>query len=264
MLPIDYHMHTRLSHDSEVPMADYVHAATRLGLQEIAFTDHFDPDQTTLPDPQYLEKLEADFRAVCAMAPAQLKLRCGTEIGFCLTREHLYRPITESPLLDFIIGSVHNLGVDRNIYFMEFDNLTAVKALIDEYLSLAIIHIEQGLFDSLGHLEYPLRYINGRGGHDMSFQPYQAKMQTIMRTLIETGKSIELNTCSLQVGMGEIQYAFLAQYYAMGGRRITVGSDAHAKSQFAREYTKAAQLLKEIGFTEVTGYAKRVPYQLPF
>ena len=41
-IPIDYHMHSSYSCDSEAPMADMCRAAVSAGIDEIGFSEHFD------------------------------------------------------------------------------------------------------------------------------------------------------------------------------------------------------------------------------
>lgn len=45
-LPLDAHLHTNLSPDSDVPIDDYARQAVERGIAEIAITDHVDFDPT--------------------------------------------------------------------------------------------------------------------------------------------------------------------------------------------------------------------------
>ena len=40
----DYHTHTNFSEDGNAPMEIMVESAIKLGLKEMAITDHYDPD----------------------------------------------------------------------------------------------------------------------------------------------------------------------------------------------------------------------------
>ena len=40
----------------------------------------------------------------------------------------------------------------------------------------------------------------------------------------------------------------LADYYALGGRMLTIGSDTHAAENCARAFRETAALLRNIGF----------------
>src|SRR5665648_795685 len=40
----DYHSHTFFSDDSSTPLKNMVEASIRLGIKELAITDHYDPD----------------------------------------------------------------------------------------------------------------------------------------------------------------------------------------------------------------------------
>ena len=52
MYYIDYHTHTRLSPDGEVPLTSMAEAAVQAGLAELCVTDHYDlVDQDGKPEP---------------------------------------------------------------------------------------------------------------------------------------------------------------------------------------------------------------------
>ena len=65
MYLIDYHTHTRLSPDSEAPLAEMAQAAVRAGLSELCVTDHYD----------LLELDGTPAAAPCDWAPAVEQLR---------------------------------------------------------------------------------------------------------------------------------------------------------------------------------------------
>ena len=53
----------------------------------------------------------------------------------------------------------------------------------------------------------------------------------------------------------------LKRYYDIGGRNITLGSDAHKKENIAFAFNNAAAMLKEIGFTHGSYFVKRKRYE---
>ena len=52
---------------------------------------------------------------------------------------------------------------------------------------------------------------------------------------------------------------FLKLYYDMGGRIITLGSDAHEPKRIADHFEEVKEILKEIGFNEIYTFEKMQP-----
>jgi histidinol-phosphatase (PHP family) len=49
----------------------------------------------------------------------------------------------------------------------------------------------------------------------------------------------------------------LTQYYKMGGRKISIGSDAHVSKNVAVGFDKALEMIKSIGFDSYVIYKQR-------
>ena len=68
--------------------------------------------------------------------------------------------------------------------------------------------IAWGQFDTLAHLTYPLRYIQGEHGIPVDLAKHQEAIDQIFRALIDAGKALEVNTS------GSVSYTHLCP----GGR----------------------------------------------
>ena len=55
----------------------------------------------------------------------------------------------------------------------------------------------------------------------------------------------------------------LKRYYALGGRKVVYGSDAHGEEIIAYHFEKAVKMLKEIGFTHQTIPCKGRELKIP-
>ena len=86
----------------------------------------------------------------------------------------------------------------------------------------------------------------------------------ILRTLIQKGKGIELNTAGFKYGLGEPhpQSDILKRYLELGGDKITIGADGHNPEHIAYDFKKAETLLKDLGFKYYTVFKKRVPHKI--
>ena len=87
------------------------------------------------------------------------------------------------------------------------------------------------------------------------------KFDAILSLLLENEKGIELNTGGLKYGLKEANpcMGILRRYREMGGELITVGSDAHEPAHIAYSFEKAADMLKECGFSYYATFQNRLP-----
>ena len=90
---------------------------------------------------------------------------------------------------------------------------------------------------------------------------HRESIREILKTLIERGKGIEINTAGLRYNLGHVhpKIEILHMYKELGGEIITVGSDAHKKTDLARDFDIAYEILKECGFNYYTRFEKLSP-----
>ena len=104
----DYHVHTLYSDGRQEPEA-YIEAALKLGLREIGFSDHLNPDGGP---PEWCMKHESLPRYVEHLLQLKeehedIAVRVGLEIDYLPNREDVTDRIISSYPFDYIIGSVH-------------------------------------------------------------------------------------------------------------------------------------------------------------
>jgi histidinol-phosphatase (PHP family) len=113
--------------------------------------------------------------------------------------------------------------------------------------------IRSGLFDTLGHLDFVKRYLVP---HVTPAQLAAAPelYEPLLHALVETGTSLEVNTSGLRQAARETYPAAwaVARFRELGGRRVTVGSDAHLARSFAFGLGRGYALAGEAGFREVS------------
>ena len=82
-----------------------------------------------------------------------------------------------------------------------------------------------------------------------------------MKTIIEDGKGIEINTGSLYRGMDYMHphIEILKTYKELGGEILTFGSDAHDLEHIGYGFDNAAEIAKSIGFKYYTTFRSMKP-----
>lgn len=263
MFLADFHTHTRLSPDSRADPAEMARAARAAGLAALCFTDHLDflneegrfVGLGDAPVPWYPPRERA------AMAPPMgLTLYGGVELGEAWEDPALAGQVAGTPGLDFIIGSVHNLdSAHGGADFALFDftgNEALCQSTLENYFQSMERLVALDCFDVLGHVPYPWRYMVRRDGNRVPMEPWLPRIEGILRTLLASGRAIELNTDRGR--MVEEWRPILGLYRDCGGRLLTLGSDGHSPGEVGRGLREAAALAGEYGL-EPVAYAHRQP-----
>ena len=119
-------------------------------------------------------------------------------------------------------------------------------------------------FDSLGHLDYVVRYGPTRN-REYDYRDYRDIIDEILKILIRNDKALECNTGGFHYGLGQPNPCedILRRYRELGGELLTLGSDAHDPSRLGYDFDRARELLRSCGFSSYTVYHQRKPEFLP-
>ncbi|MDD3346365.1 histidinol-phosphatase HisJ family protein [Oscillibacter sp.] len=258
----DFHTHSTISPDARNTMTEMARAAVAAGLDELCFTDHMEPvnwGTQELRTSYQWHELSAEFQKAQSAVGERIKLRLGVELGDA-PRDfaHVEKLMAEAPELDFVIGSEHMLSQRYHyddLYFFDPADEAEARAGIADYLHQVQLLAAWGNFSVLGHLTLPLRYLNENHGFHLTFDGFEAEVETIFRTLIQNGCGIELNTNRGNEPLpGE---KWLRMYRQLGGEIITLGSDAHNTQFVGCALRERQALLRACGFTRFCTFEKR-------
>jgi histidinol-phosphatase (PHP family) len=256
-LPLDAHLHTDLSPDSDVPIDAYAEQAVERGIDEIAITDHvdFEPGTPAYAATTFGERERAVRSAAERWGPRGVAIRFGVELTYDRRFEADLREHVRRHPYDFVIGSVHvyrssPYAGDRVAGFVAGRSLREVVApYFDEVEAAA----RSGLFDAVGHLDFVKRYLHP---HVTPAQLAAAPelYEPVLAALIETGTALEVNASGLRQLPRETYPAphIVARYRELGGRHVTIGSDAHRTEWFAYGLAEAYRHATRGGFDALT------------
>lgn len=257
----DCHTHSRVSPDSNAPMVEMARQALAYGLDVMCLTDHC--DLLSLEGERTLDyNWQAVLRERQTMLDAfgtRLDLPLGLEFGMAHLYPEAAEKILSQPGLDFVIGSCHNMDEKdggRDFYLLSYDTLEDCYRALDNYFASMQKMAATPYYDVVGHVIYPLRYMNGPY-ETPSLARYRDQIREILRLAIDSGRGIEINTWK-----GQTLAAWrplLKDYKELGGEILTVGSDAHAPDPLGRGIREAYQLMQDCGFRYVAVYHQRKP-----
>ncbi|MBR6013042.1 MAG: histidinol-phosphatase HisJ family protein [Selenomonadaceae bacterium] len=250
----DCHSHTKFSADSKMTAEDAIKKAESLNLG-IIFTEHFDFDipgelDFSFNPKEYFSEYEK-FRGE--------KVRLGVEIGLQKSAVEANKNFLAQADFDMVIGSIHVVD-NFDIYFPEFfagkNKITAYK----EYFAAMIENISEVDFDILGHIDYICRnapYEN----NSLEYEIFQTEIDEVLKILIEREKVLELNTRRLE--KKSVLYELLPiykKYKELGGKFITIGSDAHKVETVGANFKIALNFAEELNLIPVTFSNRKILY----
>jgi histidinol-phosphatase (PHP family) len=110
-----------------------------------------------------------------------------------------------------------------------------------------------GLFDALGHLDVVKRYLHPFVTRE-AFAGAPELYEPVLRALVESGTALEINTSGLRHAVGETypSAAMVRRFRDMGGRAVTIGSDAHRAEHFGWALADGYQYAVDSGFSALT------------
>lgn len=279
----DYHLHCEYSDDSNEPMENQIQEAITLGLDEMCFTDHVDygikrdwddPEGIIIRHavehgkevdlvlanvnyPKYFEALNMYQKKYASSISIKRGLEFGIQSITVDAYEKLYASYQDD--LDFVLFSMHQVN-NLEFWTQDFQKGKTQKEYNDEYYkeiyqTMQMFHH----YSCLAHLDLMARY------DENGIYPFENEKDIIAEILkyaIRDGKGIEINTSSWKYGLKDTQpsRAILKLYKDLGGKIITVGSDAHETKYLASHIKDAYAILKnEIGINEICTFDHMQP-----
>ena len=263
----DCHLHTKCSPDGQDTAGLLCEGASRMGMYAVAITDHCECN--TYREEGYQQSVRDSYLQArnAASAYNSLHVYAGVELGQPTQNLNAARDVLSSMDFDFVLASVHNLPGEQDFYFMDFSLMPQreLEQLLNHYMEELMTTVRWGDFDSLAHLTYPWRYIEGRDKRRVPVEKFSEQTDCILRELIRKDEALELNTSGLRQELGDTmpQLPLLKRYRELGGRLVTIGSDAHRWMDIGSGIETGLSLLSQAGFRYFTVFSRRKPVFLP-
>ncbi len=250
----DYHIHSVVSFDGHDTPEKIVASARAQGLREICFTDHVDHELAGA-----VFDLKDYARAYDDLTAPDIAIRRGMEFGLTPENRHLLREDLLRRRYDYVIGSVHTVG-NEDVYLPPYWETKTVEQAYREYLeqTLACVRAHED-YDVLGHLTYICKCRGNPTKVLLRYEDHAKILDEILRELARRDKGLEMNTSGVDRCGGFLPTAdFFLRFRELGGRIVTVGSDAHTADRVGQYTYRACQILEDI-FGYVCTFADRKP-----
>lgn len=262
MIIHDQHVHSYYSFDSKQSIKEYLDKASKLGLDYFVLTDHCDLNYLDKNRDIFfsIEKEQHELKELQALYP-NIKILNGIEIGYKPSELGRINEIISNNHFDLINLSLHESdGIDY-YYFKEFQKLgvdTTLKLYFSRQLEM-VKHFDN--YDVLSHLDYGFKsaYL---GDKSLSVDKYEEIIIQIMKEIIAKNKAFEINIKVEEVLPVEHTKYVLELYKKLGGKYLTLSSDAHKVENFREGFEKYINLIKSVGFDHLTYFVNREKHLL--
>jgi histidinol-phosphatase (PHP family) len=255
---MDYHLHSSFSGDGHDSVEGICAAARARGLTHIALTDHHDIGHSKY-DIHDVGKYAEEVRRVRALFP-EIDIACGMEMDYRPETWAEMRKIPERYGLDFGLLSLHYVdGVDP--YKPKFFDGRSQMEGYCLYLRLLARMIEEteGPW-VLAHITYVSKFARFEDAA-LRYADYAGELDAVLRLAVARGYGIEANTSGMRGGAGMLPGEdTLRRFRELGGRIVTVGSDAHSAGLVGDGIAEAQQAVKAAGFGHLSTFKERKPY----
>jgi len=257
---IDYHLHTSRCCHAEGTMEEYLAEASRSGLVEVGFADHFplgllnyNPRVQVTMHPYELEQYIEQVENLKKSFPA-LKIKLGIEVDYLPGTEVMLEGLLKKYPFDYTIGSIHFMG-DWDFthpFYADTYRERDIDELYRVYFELVAGMCRSGLFDIIGHIDV-IKKFGYRPAADLD-----SLFTETANILKSTDTCFELNTAGKDAPVGDFYPdRRLLEICREKGVPVTLGSDAHSPGQVGRYFPEALDLLKTVGYEELAVFCKR-------
>lgn len=256
----DQHVHSYYSFDSDQPIEEYLEKANKLGLKYFVLTDHYDMNHINSgKDLSFDISKQRDELDKLQKRYPNVKILYGIEMGYKPSELKRINKILNDNEFDIINLSLHELE-DIDYYFKDRFIKDGIDNTLKTYFSKQLEMVRSfDHFDVLCHVDYAFKtaYLID---NNLKINRYENTIIEIMKELIKKDKALEINTKVQEIMPIEHTQYLLELYKRVGGKNLTLSSDAHEAARFCDGFDKYVPIVKESGFNHLTYFIKRKKY----
>ncbi|WP_461614082.1 histidinol phosphate phosphatase [Clostridium sp. Marseille-QA1073] len=250
----DTHIHTDFSSDSKMNIRDAINSARNLNLG-IVITDHIDlnyPDKTKF-------KVDLNEYFKCYNSYRSNNILIGIELGMDMNYKKENELISCHPF-DQIIGSQHSVnGIDA--FDQSLYKEKSKKEIFSLYFENMINSIKtHNYINTLGHIDFISRYCPYEN-QELYYNEYSDYIDEVIKLCLSYEISLEINAKRLDNSLSTKNLIDIyKRYRELGGKYVTIGSDAHIPSSIGLNFKQALQICEYVGLAPVYYKERKAEY----
>lgn len=269
MFHADYHVHTNYTEDAIGNVKDYCEMAKKIGIKEIAFTNHLALQKfESMPEfkeasimsirlediPKYYKEIEK------AREQFDIRIRFGMEVDYEKILESKIERLLDDYPLDFVLGSCHfinGLAITEQGNAAKLFQGINILQIYKKYFDKLKNAIESQLFDVMAHPDVVRKFAVKYSV--IPFEKYRKAVENLVSSLVDNNVGIEMNTMGYAHPVRDSypSLEFLKICKDAGVKIITVGSDTHSPSNLGFSIERGIGKLKKVGYDRVYLFNRR-------
>lgn len=261
---IDLHTHHERCGHAVGRLTDVAAWAVAAGIEVLGVSDHAprfaDPRDHPLPLTQMARsQWDGYLREAAELRETyrgRLDVRVGAEVDWIPGTEDALREGLDRPELDYVIGSVHEVGTWNLFHADTWDGATP-DVFHERYWLEVAAAASSGLFDVLGHLDLI------RARVPAPTTPPRAAIEAALDAIAAAGVAVEINGSGSRRDGRPFPDSALLAALVRRGVPITYGSDAHAPGHLGMAWDEAVASLAALGVFELATFRERRPAPFP-
>ncbi len=250
----DTHVHTTFSPDAVSTLEDYSRKIDKGKVCGIGFTEHVDfmPECGAYGFFDY----DAFMKNIREYRCKGYEFHAGAEIDYAKSVEEDIRNHLRIYSYEYTICSVHmidGISISDGKHCENYNSEAAILDMLEKYYSEVHSGVNSNMFDVIGHIGIYRRSLKEEYMNEKIIRSIKEYDDELARTCAKSGKILEVNSSGLYTPVSSTfpDVDFLRLYYKYGGRRISMGSDAHNAENVAVGFDIVEDILREIGFTYI-------------
>lgn len=254
MITCSLHNHCTLCDGKSTPK-EMVESAVKAGITDFGFSSHafvsFDPEASIEREQKYIDTL----KSFIASDNSGINLYLGLE-------NDLFASVNDKKAYDYIIGSVHYIKRNDKYYPVDYSAKKSKEcidevfggnelAFCKEYYS-SLLTVAKQKPDILGHFDLITKF--GNTVADFSSKEYISLATDYLDECIKQDVIFEINYGAIARGYTDQPYPsrFLLDRLKEKNAKVIVTTDCHDASKIALGLNEGEELLKAVGFKEIT------------
>lgn len=257
----DSHVHSCNSFDAKDSIDELCKVAIEKNIGGFCITDHLEMNEYDFHI-KGIKSSHDEMRKCIERYKDRLDLRIGIEMGQPLQNVEAAESVLSEYPCDFIIGSLHNSKNEKDFYYMEKEDFKyRIYDLLDKYYNEYYETVKWGNFDVIGHITYPLRYVEGIHKMKIHIEKYDEIIDEMLKTAVNKNIGIEINVSGFRQPYNRQfpEMKHIKKYVEYGGEIITIGTDTHSKETLGQDFEKGKKLILEAGLKNYCMFTNRQP-----
>lgn len=257
MIIHDQHVHSKYSPDSHQSLEGYLDLARERGVSYFITTEHVDLDYLVDGNDWNFDIgiRRAELNELQNKYP-EIKMLEGIEIGYRSETQNRTMEILKNNHFDLVNLSIHESN-RRDLYHPHAFKMYGAEKVLNDYFSTMLKAVEAYPdFDVLSHLDYGFKTAYCLD-NTMRLSQFEETITKVLETLIARNKTLEINTKVEEFLPEEHTRYLLRLYKKLGGKHLTLSSDAHAADRFCSSFDKYIKIIKDEGFDHLCYFINR-------